>query len=75
MSKAQDSKKEAKKPAAKTAKEKQEAKKAKKAENARKEFWLELLITSQKNQAKDTPFSLFINRFLQNSFSTQVAHA
>jgi hypothetical protein len=38
MSKAQDSKKEAKKPAAKTAKEKQEAKKAKKAENARKEF-------------------------------------
>lgn len=38
MSKAQDSKKETKKPAAKTAKEKQEAKKAKKAENARKEF-------------------------------------
>ena len=33
-----DSKKETKKPAAKTAKEKQELKKAKKAENARKEF-------------------------------------
>ena len=38
MSKAQDSKKEAKKPAAKTLKEKNEAKKAKKAENSRKEF-------------------------------------
>jgi hypothetical protein len=38
MSKAQDSKKEGKKPATKTAKEKQELKKAKKAENARKEF-------------------------------------
>jgi len=38
MSKAQDSKKESKKPAAKTAKEKQEAKKAKKAEHARKEL-------------------------------------
>lgn len=38
MSKGQDSKKEAKKPATKTPKEKQEAKKAKKLENARKEF-------------------------------------
>jgi hypothetical protein len=38
MSKAQDSKKEAKKPASKTAKEKHELKKAKKVENARKEF-------------------------------------
>jgi len=38
MSKAQDSKKEGKKPAAKTAKEKHDLKKAKKAENARKEF-------------------------------------
>lgn len=38
MSKSQDSKKESKKPAAKTAKEKHELKKAKKIENARKEF-------------------------------------
>jgi hypothetical protein len=38
MSKGQDSKKETKKPAAKTTKEKNELKKAKKAENARKEF-------------------------------------
>ncbi|MDF3014106.1 MAG: hypothetical protein K0Q78_2310 [Cellvibrio sp.] len=38
MSKSQDSKKETKKPAAKTAKEKHDAKKVKKAENARKDF-------------------------------------
>lgn len=37
MSKAQDSKKEAKKPAAKTMKEKHEVKKAKKAEKSRME--------------------------------------
>ena len=38
MSKAQDSKKEAKKPAAKTMKEKHDAKKAKKAERSRLEL-------------------------------------
>jgi hypothetical protein len=38
MSKSQDSKKETKKPAAKTAKEKHDAKKVKKAESARKDF-------------------------------------
>lgn len=38
MSKSQDSKKESKKPATKTAKEKHDAKKLKKAENSRKEF-------------------------------------
>jgi len=38
MSKAQDSKKEAKKPAAKTMKEKHDAKKAKKAEKSRLEL-------------------------------------
>lgn len=38
MSKSQDSKKESKKPAAKSAKEKHDAKRLKKAEQARKEF-------------------------------------
>ena len=58
MSKAQDSKKETKKPAAKTAKEKQEAKKAKKAVEAPSAAAIHLVDEQRRKILKDAAVRL-----------------